>query len=168
MSPWPAQADGLGYTCELLSQSGDPNDGTNWFAGCIGGSPGRAFSASLQRRLPFQEIQHSAQHIQLSATSVIGYTYQWKRNNVNISGANSPNYTATQAGTYTVAVTYQGCSVITSPFVVTTVTQSLSPVVTGASLRRTWFNDTFWQQLLIQFSGSMHRMEIYSEQEPVL
>ena len=136
LSPWPAQADGLGYTCELLSQSGDPNDGTNWFAGCIGGSPGRAFSASLSTAVTISGNSTfcSGGNTQLSATSVIGYTYQWKRNNVNISGANSPNYTATQAGTYTVAVTYQGCSVITSPFVVTTVTQSPSPVVTGASL----------------------------------
>jgi hypothetical protein len=36
-------------------------------------------------------------------------TYQWRRDNVIISGANKQSYTATQAGNYTVIVTQNGC-----------------------------------------------------------
>lgn len=39
LAPWPLTPDGGGYTCELLNVNGDLNDGNNWFAGCIGGSP---------------------------------------------------------------------------------------------------------------------------------
>ncbi|MBL0103540.1 MAG: hypothetical protein IPP51_07190 [Bacteroidetes bacterium] len=135
LTPWPAEADGLGYTCELLSQAGDLNDGSNWFAGCLGGSPGRAYSAALSTPVSISGNSTfcSGNSSVLSATNVMGYSYQWKRNNANIAGANSPTYTATLAGTYTVSVAYQGCSVITSPFVVSTVTTSPSPVTTGAS-----------------------------------
>jgi len=42
-SPWPAEANGQGYTLELLNPYGDLNNGYNWFAGCIGGSPGGSF-----------------------------------------------------------------------------------------------------------------------------
>ena len=32
------------------------------------------------------------------------FSYQWKKNGVNIAGATSPNYTATKTGNYTVLV----------------------------------------------------------------
>jgi hypothetical protein len=38
--PWSADADGAGYTLELLDVNANMNDGSNWFAGCPGGSPG--------------------------------------------------------------------------------------------------------------------------------
>jgi len=38
--PWPVDADGTGKTLELSDPFGDLNDPANWFAGCIGGSPG--------------------------------------------------------------------------------------------------------------------------------
>ncbi len=41
--PWPSQANGLGYTLELLQKDSVMNDGLNWFAGCLGGSPGYAY-----------------------------------------------------------------------------------------------------------------------------
>ena len=43
LAPWPLEADGLGYTLELDDFNGRLNDGSNWFAGCPGGSPGRAY-----------------------------------------------------------------------------------------------------------------------------
>jgi hypothetical protein len=43
-SPWPTDADGTGKTLELVDSSGDLNDGSNWFSGCIGGSPGGPFT----------------------------------------------------------------------------------------------------------------------------
>ncbi|MFA4851159.1 MAG: CotH kinase family protein [Bacteroidales bacterium] len=43
-APWPAEANGLGYTLELLDNYGNLNNAYNWFAGCIGGSPGGPFT----------------------------------------------------------------------------------------------------------------------------
>jgi hypothetical protein len=42
-TPWPLEADGEGYTLESKVFNPNPNDATNWFAGCLGGSPGQAF-----------------------------------------------------------------------------------------------------------------------------
>ncbi len=41
--PWPVDADGTGKTIELIDPLGDLSDGSNWFSGCIGGSPGTPF-----------------------------------------------------------------------------------------------------------------------------
>jgi hypothetical protein len=38
--PWPVNADKTGRTIQVKDVTGDFNDGTNWFAGCILGSPG--------------------------------------------------------------------------------------------------------------------------------
>lgn len=42
-APWPNEPDGNGYTLESESIDENLNDVGNWFAGCIGGSPGQAF-----------------------------------------------------------------------------------------------------------------------------
>ncbi|TSA51157.1 MAG: lamin tail domain-containing protein [Sphingobacteriales bacterium] len=42
-SPWPSTPDSGGYTLELNNIHGHMNEGTNWFAGCLEGSPGRAY-----------------------------------------------------------------------------------------------------------------------------
>lgn len=42
--PWPKAADGYGRTLERVSPSNDPNLFGSWFAGCMGGSPGRAYT----------------------------------------------------------------------------------------------------------------------------
>lgn len=42
--PWPLNGDETGRTLELRNPAGDLNDPSNWFAGCIGGSPGSPFS----------------------------------------------------------------------------------------------------------------------------
>ncbi len=39
-APWPENVSSTGRTLELLDHNGNFNDGNNWFAGCIGGSPG--------------------------------------------------------------------------------------------------------------------------------
>ncbi len=46
----------------------------------------------------------------LSTPSVAGYTYQWKLNGSNISGATNATYTAVVAGTYSCVATAFGCS----------------------------------------------------------
>jgi len=41
----------------------------------------------------------------LTANSAPGFTYQWRKNGSNISGANSQNYNATSSGDYSIALT---------------------------------------------------------------
>ncbi|MEY3398226.1 MAG: hypothetical protein RL220_820, partial [Bacteroidota bacterium] len=40
MPPWPAESDGTGRSVEFTEGESDQNNPANWFAGCIGGSPG--------------------------------------------------------------------------------------------------------------------------------
>lgn len=60
----------------------------------------------------------------LNANTGTGYTYQWLRNNTNITGATSASYTVTQAGSYTVDVTANG---LTTTSTATTVTVNAIP-----------------------------------------
>ena len=135
ISPWPLSADGGGYTCELIANTADPNDGNNWFAGCLGGSPGRVYTPALST--PTHVSGNSTfcpggQTI-LSVNVTPGYTYQWRRNNTDISGATDSTFLATQAGQYTVAVLNQGCTGISDTLVVSIVSSGLPPVATSAS-----------------------------------
>jgi len=58
--------------------------------------------------------------VTLTANSGTGFTYQWKNNGVNISGATLQSYSATSSGNYTVVVTNSnGCSATSSATVVT-------------------------------------------------
>lgn len=43
-------------------------------------------------------------------------TYQWKKNGVNIAGAQSQSYTATESGTYSVSVSNGSCSATSADF----------------------------------------------------
>jgi hypothetical protein len=57
--PWPRGADGLGRTLELLNPTGNLNDPANWFDGCMGGSPGQAYSPCADI-LVFSEINYNS------------------------------------------------------------------------------------------------------------
>jgi uncharacterized protein YjdB len=58
-------------------------------------------------------------NVLLSVPLAVGLQYQWKLNGVNIPGANSNTYYASQGGTYTDSVWVPGgCSVVTPPFTV--------------------------------------------------
>ena len=91
----------------------------------------------------------------LSAST--GVSYQWLLNGVNIAGATSQTYSATQAGTYSVAVSNGNCSVITANFVITNFTPIISStggVVTicqGQSIVLTATTGTTYQWL---FNGT--------------
>ncbi len=50
----------------------------------------------------------------LTASTGSGYTYQWNKDGVAISGATAGTYTATTSGAYTVTVTATGCSLTSS------------------------------------------------------
>ncbi|HKR05067.1 MAG TPA: DNRLRE domain-containing protein, partial [Bacteroidia bacterium] len=67
----------------------------------------------------------------LNASAGTGYVYQWKKNGTNISGATAQTYTASQAGSYTVAVTLGSCTA-TSAATTVTISQALTPTITYA------------------------------------
>src|SRR6185295_11254996 len=50
----------------------------------------------------------------LTASGGTGYSYQWMRNNLNIPGAVNMTYQASQVGDYTVQVTANICSAVSS------------------------------------------------------
>ncbi len=132
-NPWPLQADGQGYTLELLDQLGNLNSGSNWFSGCIGGTPGRAYSSpSSLVSLSGPTVFCDGNSVLLSATSGTGNTYQWSRNGASISGASQASYTANSSGTYTVSVSYQGCTTNSSGIDITVLPQGLDPLVTDS------------------------------------
>jgi len=61
-------------------------------------------------------------HVVLNASAGNNLTYQWQRNNVNISGATNSSYIADSSGFYTVIVTgnsTNGCSATSTAFTVT-------------------------------------------------
>lgn len=42
--PWPKAVDGYGPTLQIADELGDENDPSNWFAGCVLGSPGEGYT----------------------------------------------------------------------------------------------------------------------------
>lgn len=56
---WPCTADGHGRTMELVSVGADPNLQSSWFDGCMGGSPGTAFSNCIENPL-INEINYNS------------------------------------------------------------------------------------------------------------
>ena len=62
-----------------------------------------------------------------------GSSYQWKRNGTSISGATYSNYTATQAGSYSVTVGSGSCSGTSSPVTVTVTTLGTATIATGGA-----------------------------------
>ena len=57
----------------------------------------------------------SGQSMVLNGGTSTGQTYQWQKNNVNISGATKSNYTASNAGTYRLKVTNSSACANYSP-----------------------------------------------------
>ena len=57
--------------------------------------------------------------VTLIANTGSGLSYQWRNNGVNITGANNSSFVATNAGTYTVAVSSNGCVNVSSSIIVT-------------------------------------------------
>jgi hypothetical protein len=57
--PWPKASDGHGRTMELQHYLSDLNDGNNWQAGCIGGSPGKEYT-SCNEKLIISEINYKS------------------------------------------------------------------------------------------------------------
>jgi hypothetical protein len=118
--PWPSQADGDGYTLErrFLNQSAD--DPNNWFAGCLNGSPGRAYTSPAVNISPASTSPLcQGETTVINANAPAGSTYQWMRNNVNVSSATLADITVSTNGTYKVKIISNGCSAISDSVVVT-------------------------------------------------
>ncbi|MCF8284022.1 MAG: HYR domain-containing protein [Sphingobacteriales bacterium] len=60
--------------------------------------------------------------VTLNANTNPNFTYQWKKNDINISGATAASYVATTAGNYSVTITNLGCSGTSNPTTVTVLT----------------------------------------------
>ena len=54
---WPKGADGTGRTLELTTPGADPNDPSNWFDGCLRGSPGTYYTP-CENDIVFGEINY--------------------------------------------------------------------------------------------------------------
>ncbi len=65
-----------------------------------------------------------------------GLTYQWKKNGINMTGANNTFYSVTQAGTYTVVVSNPSCpnNQVSSNPITVTVNPSPTPTITATTL----------------------------------
>ncbi len=101
-------ATSTGNTCYTL-----PSSTLNLNTSIIcGGGPGANITTSTN------DLCNGS--VLLSANTGAGYTYQWLFNGVNISGANSSAYSASNAGSYTVKVTSPStCSTTSSSVVLT-------------------------------------------------
>ncbi|MFM2207075.1 MAG: hypothetical protein RL213_1050 [Bacteroidota bacterium] len=134
LSPWPTLPDGFGYTCERLTPPNNPYDANNWFPGCYGGSPGRAYGAALGSTMHVTGGTSfcSGDSVTIRVPSVPGALYQWYRNTSAVSGATDSVLTTARAGQYYVLLTFQGCSSRSDTITVTQVTQNVAPAVTPA------------------------------------
>ncbi len=82
--PFTDSADGKGYTLELKSKTGYMNEGSNWFAGCRGGSPGAAYTANCRLIAPlgiYNLIQNK------------NFSYYIQGKTVHISNTNNEKFT---------------------------------------------------------------------------
>ena len=131
VSPWPIEADGQGYTCELSSNTANLNNGNSWYAGCLGGSPGRARSSGLSTSTHISGNTTFCQggHTVLSVNYTTGYSYQWQKNLVDIPGATDTVYTTNETGAYTTRVITQGCTSISDTVQVSVVSSGQAPIV---------------------------------------
>ncbi len=57
---WPVGANGLGYTLERQDSNNRGNNASNWFAGCLGGSPGRGYTPCNNTFLVSEINYHSS------------------------------------------------------------------------------------------------------------
>ncbi len=111
--PWPVAADGQGYTLEIKNSHQNANDGSNWFAGCLGGSPGRPYQAPIVSLSASGSVSFcQGDSLELQASSTSSASFQWKKDNLEISQATFSSVNVDAAGVYQVLVTDNGCSAL--------------------------------------------------------
>ncbi|MCB0700388.1 MAG: T9SS type A sorting domain-containing protein [Chitinophagales bacterium] len=103
----------------------------NAFGNFTGTTDGEIFSAYIS--VFGSTIICNGDNVQLFANTGTGYDYQWKRNGVNISGANQSTYLATLPGDYTVVIK-KGTSIAESiPVSVSTIAAPNSIIVPSSN-----------------------------------
>jgi len=104
------------------------NDGNSWFAGCLHGSPGRAYttiSASINAgNLSFC----NPGSVSLLSNTGSGYAYQWRMNGVPISGETTSAFVAQTSGWYSVLLDSSGCSASDSVMVNAIIVADPTPI----------------------------------------
>ena len=133
--PWPVEADGDGYTCELQNNSTDLSNGSNWAIGCFGGSPGRSSNNVLafNIRISGENFFCSQDVCQLNALEISNALYEWSFNGDLIDNANLPYYAASETGLYSVELSIQNCSGQSEIKEVIETQLSVAPKITGGS-----------------------------------
>ncbi len=133
--PWPLDADGYGYTCELIDPAGNLNSGSNWFAGCFGGSPGKGFSNNLSTLIDISGSSYfcAGSNTKVTTTTVSDYQYQWKFEGTDLPGETKDTLTVSQDGVYQLRVNCNGCTAISPEFTIVQKSISQDPVVSDIS-----------------------------------
>lgn len=131
--PWPANADGTGYSIHRFSLTGYANDQTNWFGGPP--TPAADFIAPSIVTQPLSQTVSvgSSVSFSVSATGTVP-RYQWFFNGAILVNATNPVYTISNvqtnhAGNYWVVVTNE-LGRATSAVAVLTVTTTVKPQFT--------------------------------------
>ena len=111
-APWSEIADGNGGTLELLNPNGNINDPLNWFGGCLGGSPGKAYT-ECPCESPFlgedKYLCETGGSIQLnSGLTATGRTFTWYVNG-DKQVETTPTFNATVEGLYSVLMKSKTC-----------------------------------------------------------
>ncbi len=132
--PWPTEADGQGYTCELIDPLGDVNDGSNWIKRCFGGSPGTAYSNLLltPTKVTGDSVLCSGNSTQLSAPAISVYNYQWNVGQSPIANATANRLQVSQAGVYSVLINVDGCSALSNEINITEKMTVEKPIVSSS------------------------------------
>ena len=81
--PWPATADGFGRTMEFDFTINEPASSTSWFAGCVLGSPGEAYTNCFENPI-IDEINYHAADVANSGDWF--ELFNWSETDFDISG----------------------------------------------------------------------------------
>lgn len=120
LPPWPIAAAGQGYTLESVPVNLDLDNGDNWFAGCLGGSPGTFFTPAVANILGDSLVSLcEGDSVQLTAQSGSNFRYQWFKNGSEIQAANNQNLFVSDSGEYTLKVNRFNCEAISAQVHVT-------------------------------------------------
>ena len=68
--------------------------------------------------------------VQLSCNIGVGYTYEWRLNNVILNNALSANYYASAGGAYKVAISENGCTTISDSILINYLNAPATPIIT--------------------------------------
>ncbi|MCC7231951.1 MAG: lamin tail domain-containing protein [Bacteroidia bacterium] len=124
--PWPINADGQGYTLELADHNQSLDQGSNWFAGCLYGSPGTGYNVPSVQLLTTGMFQGCmGDTIVLSGSGSATATFQWLSGSLPVQGAISPDLDVTATGWYQLSVTENGCTAVSDSVGVVLQTMSI-------------------------------------------